>query len=118
VRGASITKRQKENEMNRQGIFPSRFFRTADLPEPLNLKIKSAEMEILKSPQGLSEKKLVLGFDSHPKLLACNITNYDSIAAIHGDDTDAWIGATIQLHKSVTFVRGKQTDCVRVRRAG
>ena len=104
--------------MTRDNIFPSPFFKSADLAErSLDLKIKSAEMQTLKSPQGVSERKLVLAFENHPKRLACNQTNFDVISLLHGPDTEAWIGKSVELYATWTQFRGKETACVRVRRA-
>jgi len=103
--------------MLRNDVFPSRFVKASDLPKPKSVKIKSAEMETLKTPQGLAERKLVLQFDGFEKCLATNRTNFDTIAALHGHDTNGWVGKPIELFASRTHVRGRETDCVRVRRA-
>ena len=104
--------------MIREEIFPSPFFKSADLAErSLDLKIKSAAMETLKSPQGASERKLVLAFENHPKRLVCNRTNFDAISLLHGPNTEAWIGKSVELYATWTQFRGKETACVRVRRA-
>jgi hypothetical protein len=104
--------------MLRQDVFPSRFFKAGDLPEPQNLRIMTAQMETLRSPQGLTERKLVLTFEDHPKCLAVNRTNFDVVSQLHGSNTDNWIGKTVQLFATKTFVRGQEVDCVRVRAAG
>src|SRR3954452_17422844 len=104
--------------MTRDDIFPSPFFKAADLAEQsVDLKIKSAVVETLKSPQGVSERKLVIAFDRHPKRLVCNRTNFDAILLLHGPNTEAWIGKSVELYATRTQFCGKETACVRVRRA-
>jgi hypothetical protein len=104
--------------MLREEIFPSRYYKAPDLPKPINAEIAAAAMTDLQSPQGLRERKLVLSFKGPTKRLVVNRTNFDAIAALYGHNTDGWIGKSIQLFATKTFVRGKETDCVRVRRAG
>jgi hypothetical protein len=65
--------------------------------------------------QGGNESKLVLGFVNQSKSLVINRTNYDSIADLYGDETDAWTGKKIQLYPDKANVGGKSVAAVRVR---
>jgi hypothetical protein len=107
---------QKVIKMNRNDLFPSKYFKAADLNgKPIDLVIKSAAVETLKNMQGGNESKLVLGFINQPKCLVVNRTNYDAIANIHGDETDDWVGKKIQLYPDKAHVGGRTVDAVRVR---
>jgi hypothetical protein len=107
---------QKATNMNRNDLFPSKYFKAADLNgKPIDLVIKSATVESLKNMQGANESKLVLGFVNQPKSLVCNRTNYDAIADLHGDETEGWSGKKIQLYPDKAHVGGKTVAAVRVR---
>jgi hypothetical protein len=44
-----------------------------------------------------------------------NMTNWDSVAAIAGDDTDDWPGHRVELYPTTTTLRGNTVECTRVR---
>jgi hypothetical protein len=58
----------------------------------------------------------VLYFAKAKKALPLNMINWDSIADICGDDTDAWPGHSIEIYPTRTTLGGKAVDCVRIRR--
>ena len=101
--------------MNREDIFPSRWFKASNFPQPRDLKIVAAKVETPKLPHGESEEKLTLTFEGEKKKLVINRTNFDVIAEAFGDDTDNWLGETIQLYADKTRFGGKVVPCVRVR---
>ena len=99
----------KFNEM-----FPSRFFKADDLPQPLAVKIKEVHMEKLGDQNG--DEKPVLYFVGLDKALALNKTNASAIITIAGsDDTDNWIGCKIELYRDRVMFRGQRTAGIRVR---
>lgn len=49
------------------------------------------------------------------KPLALNSTNCKAIAALYGNDCDAWIGKRITLYPTQTQMAGETVDCIRVR---
>ena len=103
-------------KMNRNDLFPSKYFKAADLGgKPITLVIKTASVEPMKNMQGGTDDKLVLGFVNQAKSLVVNRTNYDAIADLHGDETDGWPGKRVELYPSKASVGGRSVDCVRVR---
>jgi hypothetical protein len=105
-------------EMKREDLFPSRYFKAADLGgASLDLAIKSATVETLKDMQGGAADKLVLGFVGQKKGLVVNRTNYDALADAFGEETDDWSGKRITLYPDTARVGGKSIPCVRVRAA-
>src|SRR5262245_36696128 len=72
-------------------------------------------LETLKSPEGKSQEKTVVSFRGLKKTLPLNLTNWNSIADICGDDTDDWPGHQIELYPTTTEMGGKTVDCIRVR---
>ena len=95
--------------MNINETFPStsNFLKKEDLPKPVKVKIDSAEM-IEFDQDGKTQRKIVLKFEGKEKALACNKTNARTIAAMHGDETDNWIGKEITLYNDPTVSMGDQ----------
>ena len=102
--------------MRKEDVFPSKYFKAADLGgKPLTVTIASAPYETLKAPDGREQNKIVLYFHNTGKKLPLNLSNWDSVAEIAGDDTDEWPGVKIQLYPTRTNMGGKTVDCIRVR---
>ena len=95
--------------------FPSRFFKATDIPrDGLVLQIAKIEHEKVGPDQ---EPKWVAYFKGQEKQLVLNSTNWDLMAAaLHEDDSDNWIGKTIDLYPTTTQFGSKMVDCIRVRR--
>lgn len=63
-----------------------------------------------------ANRKPVLSFKGTAKRLIVGATIGKVIAAMYGDDTDAWVGKRITLYATKTRSKGgEQVDCVRVR---
>jgi len=104
--------------MNREDVFPSRYFKAANLPRPRNVTIVAAKMEEMKSPDGgETQNRLVLHFSDEAKRLVVNATNFDVLAELFGGETEDWIGKTVQLYADKTRFGHKIVPCVRVRAA-
>jgi hypothetical protein len=56
-----------------------------------------------------------LYFRGGTKALVLNLTNWDAVADIAGDDTDGWPGQRIEVFPTTTELRGKIVDCIRIR---
>jgi len=108
---------RKATAMNRNELFPSKYIKAADLGgKPLAVTIKSATVEALNNPNGGGQQdKLLLSFVNQTKKLVCNVTNFNSIADMHGDETDGWLGKRIELYPTKASMGGKTFDAVRVR---
>jgi hypothetical protein len=103
--------------MNRSELFPSKYVKAADLGgKPLVVTIKATTVEALNNPNGGGQQdKLLLSFVNQPKRLVCNVTNYNSIAELHGEETSNWPGKRIELFPTKASMGGKSFDAVRVR---
>jgi hypothetical protein len=101
-------------------MFPSKYLKAPDLKgKAVVVTIASAPVETLKNPSGGEERKTVLYFNGGAKkVLPLNRTNWDSVAAICGEDSDNWPGEKIELYPDKTSLRGETVDCIRVRRPG
>ncbi len=99
----------------RHEVFPSRFLKEADLGgEPLEVEIERAPQEELGSGAN-KEEKTTLYFRGMSKALPLNMTNWDSVAAIAGDDTIEWRGHRVELYPDTTTLRGSTVPCIRIR---
>ncbi len=100
-----------------ESIFPSKYFKAADLDGQPKLVIISrwATEEVGKQ----RDHKPVLYFQGEDKALVCNVTNARTIAKILDTrDIDAWIGKEIVLYPTTTEFAGEMMDCIRVARKG
>jgi len=61
------------------------------------------------------EEKGVVLFNEFPRAMVLNRTNLKRIVALHGSDTDAWIGKSVTLYPSETDWGGRTVPCIRVR---
>jgi len=103
--------------MKRDDVFPSRYLKAADLKgEARIVEIDHAPLEMLKNNKGEEQRKVVLYFTHAKKSLPLNMTNFDLVAGICGDDTEEWSGKKIELYPTTTQMGGKIVDCVRIRR--
>lgn len=59
--------------------------------------------------------KGVIHLEEFDRPLVLNRTNLKRTIAMHGNDTDAWIGKKITLYPSETDFQGKTVPCIRVR---
>jgi hypothetical protein len=99
----------------RNEVFPSRYLKEADLGgKPLEVEVERAPQEELGSGDDKDEKT-VLYFRGMSKVLPLNITNWDSVADIAGDDTVDWPGAHLELYPTTTQLKGKTVPCIRIR---
>jgi hypothetical protein len=99
----------------RDEIFPSRFLKAGDLNgKAVVVEIEAAPTELLGSGAD-AKTKTVLYFNGPLKPLVLNMTNWDSVAAIAGGDTDDWPGRKIELFPTSTTLKGQTVDCIRIR---
>jgi hypothetical protein len=103
--------------MKRADVFPDKYLKAPDLKGKARvLEIDHALLETLKNIKGEEQQKIVLYFVGAKKALPLNMTNFDAVADICGDDTEFWPGQKIELYPTTTQMGGKTVDCVRIRR--
>jgi hypothetical protein len=93
--------------------FPSKYLKAADLngSQP-TLKIES----VVKEEVGRElQKKMVCYFEGRQKGLVLNKTNSNVLAFKFGDDTEEWIGKSVELYSEPVTFQGRTTDGLRVR---
>jgi hypothetical protein len=91
----------------RDEIFPSKYLKAADLKgKPIVVAIASATTETLKSPEGTEATKTVLSFKGTKKVLPLNMTNWDAVADVTGeDDSVLWSGHQIEIYTTTTEMK-------------
>jgi len=103
--------------MRRDDVFPAKYLKAADLNGRSRiLEIDAAPLETLKDASGEKQTKTVLYFAAESKSLPLNMTNWDSVADICGDDTDDWPGQKVELYPATTQMGGKTVACIRIRK--
>ena len=95
--------------------FPSSFLRAADLN---NRTVKVAINKVIFEEIGKDkDKKPVMYFNGVKKGLVLNKTNAVTIAAMHGDQMEAWTGKEIEIFSMMVPFQGQNVAAIRVRAA-
>jgi hypothetical protein len=105
-----------EPTMKKDDLWPSKYLKASDFPEPRALTIKRARLETLRNKDG-EDEKLVVYFEGEKRgfVLSAKV-NFNSFVDITGeDDSDEWPGHTVVLYATTTLMEGKEVACVRVR---
>jgi hypothetical protein len=95
--------------MNIKDRFAGAFFNADHVRAAKTLTIDDINVEEVGG-----EEKVVMSFRECEERLVCNKTNAMTIAEEWGDETDDWIGGTIQLSRGATMMKGKRVPCVQV----
>ena len=101
--------------MNADAMFPSKYIKASDIGDhkPV-VKVASIEIEELGNAEEGKEKKPVLYFENREKGLVCNKTNWNTMIALYGGETDNWIGKPIRLQSMEVAFKGKMSMSVRI----
>jgi hypothetical protein len=102
--------------MTRNEVYPSRWLKASDLSED-GEQVTNSKVSI--EPVGEErEEKPVMTFDELEKELVVNVTNWNAVADITGEeDSDHWIGSRIKLIKAKVPFGTKQVEAIRVEAA-
>ncbi len=93
-------------------MFPSKWLKASDLQgQTIPVVITRVVVEDIGDEAG----KPIAYFQGRDKGLILNKTNAMSIGLVHGQDTDGWIGKTIELFPAVVMYQGQNVPCIRVR---
>jgi hypothetical protein len=103
--------------MKRDDLYPSKYLKASKFNgQEIALTIDRVVLEKGKGDDGADESFPVVIFrPPATKGLRMNKTNYDSIAAAYGEETDAWPGKQVTLFPTTTNYKGETTACIRVR---
>jgi hypothetical protein len=111
------TSRYERNDMRRDDVFPSRWLKATDLAGPCRAIIARCDME--KVSQDGDEKPVIYFNRAQQEIVktkgfVLNGTNWDAIEALHGGDSDGWLGKEITIYPTTTRFQGKTVPCLRV----
>jgi hypothetical protein len=96
-------------------MYPSRFFRAADVPKRgITLVIEDVTEEEVNGDGEGKQKKWALKFKDEDQLLVLNKTNAAILAEAFGPDTDGWLNKAIALRTEKVSFGGRMTDGIRV----
>jgi hypothetical protein len=99
------------SNININDAFPSNYIKASDLKNrQVSVKMDRAEYEMIGN-----DKKLILYFIGKDRGMVLNKTNANNIAAIYGNDTEAWHGQEITLFEAMVDFQGKTVPAIRVR---
>lgn len=87
------------------------------IPEGADLAvtIKSVKRELIDASEGHVEDACVAYLEGGHLPWIVNITNAKSIARLHGEFIEDWVGKTVTLYKDQTRLDGELVDCIRVK---
>jgi hypothetical protein len=96
-------------------MYPSRFFRAADVPKRgITLVIEDVTEEEVNGDGEGKQTKWALKFKDEDRLLVLNKTNATILAEAFGPNTESWIGKAITLRTEKVSFGGRLTDGIRV----
>lgn len=95
---------------------PSPHLEAADIGDDIGATKVVTIRGVTKKEVG-AEKVLkgVVFFEEFDRGMVVNRTNSNTIAALHGGETDNWIGCRITLYRSEAAMNGKIVPCIRVK---
>lgn len=100
--------------MNINEAFPSAFLKADDLKgRDVTVTIDEVELDFIGKDRS-EGKKVILTFRGKDKKMVANKTNCKTIAKLHGDDTDGWIGKQITVGPREVEFQGEMTWALRV----
>ena len=98
--------------MNLDQMYPSKWLKASDLQ---NATIPVVIARVVAENVGDDADKPVVYFHNKDKGLVLNKTNAMSIGVMHGQETEGWVGKTIELFPAVVMYQGQNVPCIRVR---
>lgn len=106
-----VMKQTGDETMDINAAFPSKYVRASDLGgRDVRVTIDYVEMEMIQD-----DEKPVVYFKGKNKAMVLNRINSQTIATMHGTNTDNWGGREIVLFPARDRFGGKMVDCIRVR---
>jgi hypothetical protein len=101
--------------MKRNDVFPSRHLKNEDLGGFGGQDRTVTIDEVTKHTFDDGETKPIVHFADCDKSLVCNVTNWNIIEELYGEDSDDWLGKQITLYVAKVDYGGKRVPGIRVR---
>jgi len=100
--------------MNANELCPGRYLEAADLHGDTKVTMRAIDHGEVGEQK---ETRAILFFNEYTRGMVLNRTNVKSIIALHGNETDNWIGKQIAIFPTETDFKGRMTPCIRVKEA-
>jgi hypothetical protein len=101
--------------MKKDDIYPSKYLKASDLPEE-GAQAATIEKVTVEEIGLKKDKKPVIHFSNLDKSFICNKTNWNTISKSTGsEDSDGWIGKTINLYRAEVEFQGDMVEAIRVK---
>src|SRR5215510_10124026 len=97
-------------------FFHSNYLKASDLAGK-ERQVTITHIEARKFENDTKRKPVALFKETGAKGLVLNKTNFVTVAAIHGDNSDNWAGKQITIYPDFTSYQGKPIETIRIRRA-
>jgi hypothetical protein len=101
--------------MKREEAFPSKYLSKEDVPQAVSVSIA----RISKTEIGDEENpklKTIIEFNGFEKPMILNATNWDTLEAAYGEESDGWIGKACEVFTDPNVMyAGKKTGGLRIR---
>jgi hypothetical protein len=99
--------------MRKSEVFPSRFFKAADLKNGrLTVEISEVVRESIVDGE---DDQPVVHFKGQPKGLVLNVTNWNMLEELSGsDESDDWTGLKIVLYVAKVDFQGRRVPAIRI----
>lgn len=96
--------------MNKADIFPSKYLSAGDLPdEGMTLTIKEITIERM---QDGAEKPIASFAERGVKDMIINVTKWNTLAKLYGDESDDWHGKKIAVRPGEVKFKGEMVACI------
>ena len=107
--------------MKKSSAFPSTYMRASDLDDiaghAITVTVARVVVEELKYDDKV-EEKAVIYWAGAKKGMVLNLTNWDMLEQLFGEDSDGWVNQRVILFKDRTNYKGEMKDCMRIRAVG
>src|SRR5262245_6138688 len=106
----------KGGYMRKNEVFPSRFFKAADLKNGL-LTVEISEV-VMESIVDGEDDQPVVHFEGQSKGLVLNVTNWNMLEELSGsDESDDWTGLRVTLYVTKVDFQGRRVPAIRIEAA-
>jgi len=102
--------------MKRGDAFQSTFLKTSDLAgQEHECTIREVIMEVVEKEDDRETQKPIVYFEGKRKGLVLNVTRWDVLEEMYGEDTDDWLGKPVIVFPDTTRYKGKRVACMSLR---
>ncbi len=97
--------------MNKNDIFPSKYLSAADLPDE-GMVVTCKDVTVERMQDGA--EKPIMSFHEPVKDMIVNVTKWNTIAKMYGDESDDWRGKRLSIRPGEIKFKGEMVACIDV----